>query len=176
MHVVLVHLQCRLASQAEQAKQGTWPGSGRGAVHAFALLIVPPGGTASQQPPTPPFPRRIPLRGCYGTQTPSIPCRTDEVTAARHVPSAVQPVLPAQPSVAALSAPSASFRLRHQTRAAPSHRGRGPAGNGVRLSPSAARQGSNRPLLVFSWLFQAPATWRGDIKASSLISKAQTPT
>ena len=123
-----------------------------------------------------PLPRRIPLGGRDGAQTPSIPCRTDEATAARHVPSAVQPVLPAQPSVAALSAPSASFWLRHQTRAAPSHCGRGPAGNGVRLSPSPARQGSNRPLLVFSWLFQAPATWRGDIKASSLISKAQTPT
>lgn len=104
---------------------------------------------------------------------PSALCHTDKAIMVRHVPSAVQPVLPAQPSVAALSVPSASFWLRHQTRAAPSHCGQRPTGNGVSLSPSPARQGSNRPLLMFSWLFQAPATWRGDLKASSLISKAQ---
>lgn len=82
-------------------------------------------------PPLPRPQRRIPLRGRYGARTPSARCHTGEAVITRHVPSAVRPVLPAQPSGPALSAPSASFQLRHQTRAAPSHRGRGPAGDGV---------------------------------------------
>lgn len=101
--------------------------------------------TASQEPPTPPRQRHIPLGGHHGAQRPSVPCCSDEASVAWHVPSAAQPVLPAQPSLTALSAPPASFRLRRQTRAAPGHRGRGPAGNsaitltrkvGLKPSPS----------------------------------------